>query len=214
MQFKRDAKVYTSTGHEVGRVDRVVLDPKTKEVTHIVVRKGFLFTEDKLVPLNLIASANEDRVTLRPDASDLYALPPYEETHYIPLDEAESSAAAYPPDLAMPLYWYVPYGIGSPGYIPPPMYRAETERNTPANTVAVKEGAKVFSADDKEVGSVERVFTDSTTDQATYIVVSQGAILKEKKSVPMSWVRTVTQDEVHLSVGASVLDNLREYQEA
>lgn len=214
MQFKRDAQVYTSDGHVVGHIDRVVLNPKTKEVTHVVVRKGILFTEDKLVPLSLIASATKNRVTLRPNAGDLNALPLFEETHYIPLDEAEAKAAAYPPDLAMPLYWYGSLGGTWAGYIPQPAYRAETEQNIPDNTIAVKEGAKVFSADDKHVGSVERVFTDSMTDRATYLVIAHGTILKEKKSIPMSWVRTVTEDEVHLNVGESVLNNLREYQEA
>src|SRR6266545_4349468 len=108
MQFKQGTGVYTSDGRDVGRIDRVVLDPKTKEVTHIVVRKGFLFTEDKIVPLSLIASALEDQVRLRPDAGDLGALPPFEETHYIPVDEAEARGANYPVGLASPLYWYPP----------------------------------------------------------------------------------------------------------
>ena len=214
MQFKRDTQVYSSDGNDVGHIDRVVLNPKTKEVTHVVVRKGILFTEDKLVPISLIASATQNRVTLRPNAGDLNALPLYEETHYIPLDESEANAVAYPPDMAMPLYWYAPLGGTWSGYIPQPAYRAETEQNIPDDTVAIKEGATVFSSDDKNVGSIERVFTDSMTDRATYLVISHGAIVKEKKSIPMSWVRAVTEDEVHLNVGASVLENLHEYQEA
>jgi uncharacterized protein YrrD len=43
----------------------VVLDPQTKKAIHIVVRKGFLFTEDKVVPISFISDATEDRVTLR-----------------------------------------------------------------------------------------------------------------------------------------------------
>lgn len=214
MQFKRDTKVYTATGEDVGSVSRVVLNPQTKEVTHVVVQKGFFFTEDKLLPLSLIASATGERVTLRPDAGDLHSLPLFEETRYIPLDAAEARAVAYPPDLAMPLYSYMPLGIGWSEYVPPAPFRAETEQNIPSNTVAVKEGARVITSDDRHVGDVERVFTDSALDRMTYFVISQGLILKEKKAVPSSWIRSVTEDEVHLNVGATVFEGLPEFQEA
>src|SRR5664279_1951569 len=106
MQFKDGTGVYSFEGQHVGHVGRVVLNPKTKEVTDIVVRKGFLFTEDKIVPLSLIATATEDRVTMREDAGKLDKLLPFEETHYIPVDEAESHSAAYPIGMASAFYWY------------------------------------------------------------------------------------------------------------
>ena len=46
MQFKENARVITAGGQKVGRIDRVVLDPKSKELTHLVVKKGFLFTRE------------------------------------------------------------------------------------------------------------------------------------------------------------------------
>jgi len=216
MQFKQGAPVYASDGRDVGRIDRVVLNPRTKEVTHIVVRKGFLFTEDKIVPLSLIAMATDDKIMLRPDAGDLDKLPPFEETHYVPVDEAEARAAAYPADMAAPLYWYPPtggwLGYGEYTYPYPPPYLAETEQNIPAGTVALKEGARVLSADGQHVGSVERVLTDSKVDRATYFVLSQGLFFKERKLIPATWIREIDEDEVRLSVGPVVLDGLREYQ--
>jgi sporulation protein YlmC with PRC-barrel domain len=46
MQFKENAEVFTSTGEKDGRIDRVVIDPNSNELTHLVVKKGFLFTKD------------------------------------------------------------------------------------------------------------------------------------------------------------------------
>src|SRR5690554_2654386 len=108
MEFKEGAPVRTADGKDVGRVDRVVLNPRTKEVTHVVVRKGLLFREDKIVPLSLIAMATGEGLMLRPDAGDLDHLPPFEETHYVPADEADARAAAYQANMATPLYWYPP----------------------------------------------------------------------------------------------------------
>jgi len=219
MQFQDGTKVYSFDGQDVGRVDRVVLNPKTKEVTHIVVRKGFLFTEDKIVPLDLIASATEDRVSLREDAIKLDKLLPFEETHYIPLDNADLRNAAYPLGTAAALYWYPPMGggmgyAGSSEYPYPPPYRTETEQNIPEGTLALKEGARVFSDNNQHVGNVARIFTESPSDRVTSFLISDGIFFKEKKLIPVSWIHEMQEGEIHLSVGTSVLDKLHEYQEA
>ncbi len=219
MQFKNGTKVYAFDGQDVGRVDRVVLNPKTKEVSHIVVRKGFLFTEDKIIPLQLVASATEDRVSLRENATNQDKLLPFEETHYIPLDKADLRNAAYPVDSAAALYWYPPMGgwmglTGSTGFSCPPPNRLETEQNIPEDTVALKEGAKVFSDTNQNVGNVTRVFTDPTSNQITHFLVAEGVLFKEKKLIPVSWIHEIQEGEIHLSVGTSVLDKLHEYEGA
>lgn len=219
MEFKQGTSVYTSHGEDVGGVDRVVLNPNTKQITHIVVRKGVLFPEDKIVPLSLIASADEDRVVLRRDAGELNDLPPFEETHYVPLDETEVNTTAYPTGMASPLYWYPPMGgwMGYAGYrygyAYPPPYPTETEQNIPEGTVALKEGAKVVSADNQHVGNLKRIFTEAQHNRATHFLLSDGFLFKEKKLVPVNWIREIQEDTIHLGVGAAIVDRLREYQE-
>jgi uncharacterized protein YrrD len=212
MQFRDGTSVFTSEGREVGHVDRVVLDPETKEVTAVIVRKGLLFTEDKVVPISLIASATDQRVTLREDAGDLDRLPAFEEAHYIPLREGQ--VPAYP----NPMYWYPPYPAvgaawwGYPGYLGYPPYAVETERNIPEDQIALKEGARVISSDGQDVGEVKQVMTEPLADRATHILVSQGGLLnKEQKLVPITWVRRIDEDEVQLRVTAEFLNDLREY---
>lgn len=217
MQFKQGVSVVTADGQDVGRVDRVVIEPRTKEVTHIVVRQGFLFTEDKVVPISLIASATEDRVTLREDAGNLDKLPPFEEVQYVPLNDAEANAAAYPADYAPPLYPYPPvtgwigYSMNYPAYYPPRI--VDTEQNIPDDTVALAEGARVISADGEHVGNIERVLTEPEADRATSFIISQGLIFTERKRIPMSWVSKIEEDAVYLSVRAEMLKDLRAYQE-
>lgn len=218
MQFKDGANVYTASGEQVGHIDRVVLDPKTKKVTHIVVRKGFLFKQDKVVPIDLIAFAAEDQVALRSDADDLELLPNFEEEHYVVLDEAELARMEARPDFPAPLYPYLPiyqaaYGAGQahPPSRPKP-YVIQTEQNIPEGEVALEEGAKVISADGKRVGKVEEVLTDPQADRAIHFVVSGGLLLKERKLIPATWVDRVHENEVHLAVGSTMFEVLREYQ--
>lgn len=213
MQFKDGTSVYTFDDQNVGHIDRVVLNPNTKEVTHIVVRKGFLLTVDKIISLNLIISTTEDRVVLQlNDADDLDTLPTFEETHYTPLDETEFHAAAFEPELATPFYWYPPMGLEY-GYRSASPYIKETDENIPEGSIALKEGARVISVDQQHVGNVTRIFTESEHNQATHFLISDGIIFKHKKLVPVNWIREMQEDEIYLGVGSAMLDKLPEYQE-
>ncbi|MBI5957752.1 MAG: DUF2171 domain-containing protein [Chloroflexi bacterium] len=205
MQFKNDAKVYTSDEQEVGKIDRVVIDPITKELTHVIVRKGALFVQDKVVPISLIDQTREDHVTLRGDMSDYESLADFEERHFIVLDNEE--APTFSLEHAQPMYWY-PSGIGtgfSP-YIPQKPYFVETRRNIPEQTVAVKEGAKVISVDGKHVGDIEHLFVDSETDRVTTFLVSKGFFLKEHLFIPIAWVAEFGENEIKLAVGSRLLE--------
>lgn len=215
MEFVEGAKVFSADGKRVGTVDRVVLDPDTKEVTDLVIRKGFLFTEDKVVPISLVGPATEDKVTLRRQEDGMEALPNFEETHYVEAD------LGYVPDLRSaarprPLLWYPPLGpwwtMGAYAGYDRPQYVAKTEKNIPEGTVALEEGAKVISRDGKHVGDVERIFTEPQEDRATHLLISEGLILKQKKLVPTTWMSTVLEDEVHLSVNSDLVESLPEYK--
>lgn len=217
MRINQGASVLTSGGEDVGRVDRVVIDPRNRDVTHIVVRKGTLFTEDKVVPIDWVAEADSDRITLRESAESLHNLPDFQDTQYIPLNEEERRRHPDTPIYAAPpLYWYPTFGVPAmaypaygPDYVP---YTTRTEENIPEGTVALKEGAKVISVDGKHVGDVDQVLTDPETGQATHFVISRGLLLKARKLIPLTWMDRVSEDEVRLAVGARILDELNEYK--
>ncbi len=220
MEFKSNALVVTADGQDVGRVDRLVLNPQTRRITHIVVRQGFLLTEDKLIPVGMVASTNEDHVMLKATADRLGELEPFEETHYAPLTPEEQalagySGSAYPP----PLYYYPPAllsGFAYPAdlFDPVPVTQAKeagTERNTPPGTIALQEGARVLGVNEEEVGAVERVISDDHTRRITHLVLSQGLIFKQRKLIPITWVQIIHEDVVRLNVSTHMIDNLPEY---
>src|SRR5260221_6938161 len=83
MQFQQGARVFTADEQDVGTVDRVVIDPRDQEVSHIVVRKGRFLPEDKVVPIHLIASTSDDHIVLAAKPDRIDDLPPFKENHYI-----------------------------------------------------------------------------------------------------------------------------------
>ena len=213
MQFDQGASIFTADGQEVGHIDRVVIDPKTKEVTHVVVRKGFLFVKDKVVPIDLIAAGKEGRITLHIDKDKLEQLPDFEETYFVVLNErelgrdAESAARGNAPSL----YWYPPYletPLAPMASFRQPAYVAETRTNIPQDTVAVAEGARVITRDGQYVGNVEQVLTDSRADRVTHFLIARGLLKKEKKLIPAGWLDRLGEDELRLAVGSSTVERL------
>lgn len=151
MIFTENVDVLTLDGQKVGRVDRVVIDPDSKKLTHIVVKKGFLFTEDKVVPVDAVDSTTEDRIALKLGRDNPADFPDFEETHFVPVkDDGTSTYENGRP--ASKLAWYHPVPnaawwrpeMGSyPGFQRPPYVR-RTDRNIPDGTVPLEEGANVL----------------------------------------------------------------------
>jgi len=208
LQLKNNAEVSLTDGTAVGRVDRVVIDPRTRELSHIVVRKGLLFKVDKVVPMAWIVDASEDGVTLRAQREDMDDLPVYEEEAYVRVSDDERTDARR--NGITQLYWY-PLGMGTASHVavmPADRYHVETQRNIPEGTVGLKEGAKVLTRDDRHVGNVDEVLTDAHTDQVIGLVISQGLLFKERRRVPITWVDEITEDNVRLLVGPRQLEAL------
>ena len=92
MQLESQAVVRTEDGMEVGRVERMVVDPQTTEVTHLVVKKG-VFQDDKVVPIGRVDAGTKEGVFLRGDLADVERLPPFEEEHYLQPGGPDGGAA-------------------------------------------------------------------------------------------------------------------------
>lgn len=228
MELKQGADVYNADDEKVGTVERVVLDPQTKEVTHIVVEKGFLFGENKVVPISLLGPTTEERVTLREGDYDLDDLPAFREPEFVRAEVEEEQMPELPPEpqrqasmptaFVRPYYWYPPLGVGwwsgitYTGGVESEFVRT-TEINIPEGTVALEEGASVVGSDDEEIGNVDEVLTDPETDRITHFVISEGLILKERKLIPANWAEKFLGGQVFLSVPSDVVQNLPEYRE-
>jgi uncharacterized protein YrrD len=207
VQLHKNAAVLTASGHEVGSLERVVFSPESKMITHIVVRTGSLLNKaDKVVPINLVAGTTEDQITLRAEAGDLEGFPPFEEQGVVD----KKAGLDLPPTSGSTTRGL----IGSPEpdipYVPDPgeEYVTQTKQNIPPETVALKEGAKVITAEGKHVGKVERILATPEMDQVTHLLISKGMFPQETKLIPLEWVSTMTEDEVYLTVEEPQVEEL------
>jgi uncharacterized protein YrrD len=213
MHFVKGADVFAATGEKIGSISRIVIDARTRDVTDLVIERGGLFSKDeKVIPVGLIDLQNEDRIMLRETNQNVDDFLDYETTQYIPVENAGA-----PYENVEANYWYpsVNFQLEAPraGLISDvvPDQVAQTETSIPEGRIAISEDAEVLSADDKHVGNVEQVITDSESNTVTHFVIGKGFLLKEHKVVPAFWVSKMDGDMIRLSVEADLFDRLPDY---
>jgi uncharacterized protein YrrD len=206
MQLQKNAHVLASNAQEVGSLDRVVINPETKVITHIVVRMGALFNKaDKIVPIDMVTDTTEDLVVLNTDASAVEAMPPFEEKQVtsdvriveeVHTDENQPVLLGESPAILL----LTPDSAET--------YTTETVQNIPEGTVAMKEGAKVISADGQHIGNVERVLADASVAQITHLMISRGILTKEVKLIPTKWILKIGEDNVYLNENKDSIERM------
>jgi uncharacterized protein YrrD len=212
MRYVKGAEVFAASGEKVGRVSRVVIDAKTKDVTDLVVERGVLDKDEKVIPIGLVNVEHEDRILLQETNQTVDDMADYETTHYVPVEQG-----GVPYDRVEANYWYPPVGsqmqMSRGGLVssPVPDQIPVTETSIPEGRVAIAEGAQVVSADDQHIGNVEQVITDNEGNTVTHLVIGKGFLLKEHKLVPADWVTGMKDDQVRLSVDSSLFDRLPDY---
>lgn len=180
MRVDLDAKVRARDGEDVGSVDRAVVDPRSQEVTHVVVRTGALFGRDIMVPREELDRATEDgdaiRLLLTKD--ELEQLPEFIAEEYAPPPPTWMAPAGY----GFPASGYVwPVAI-DPTVVPMPV-PVEDENITPADaeepdSVTLSKGALVLDRHGDDIGVVDDVRFDAETGQLQGFVLRVGGALR------------------------------------
>ncbi len=204
MLFQKNANVVDANGQQVGSLERVVLNPESKLVTDLVIRTGTLFNKsDKVIPVELIAETTENQIVLSRKAGELESFPPFEERYLIDVDDDTDQKLVDAPPVVYGNPGFGPMVVPAPGE----QFVTQIDQNIPHGTVAMKEGAKVITADGKHVGNVERVLADASMDQVTNLEISKGIFTKEWRLIPMKWVKSMGEDEVRLRVNEDSIDD-------
>ena len=161
MHFELDAKVRTSDGHDAGRVRRVVLDPRSGQITGFVVSTGGLLGHDAIVAEDDLAEASPDgtAVTLRIPKKELEARPIFDE-----------GAFTLPPSAMTAT---MGYGFPSQAYLTP--LDVGDDRAAESTSPTLKKGDVVKDRDGDTVGVVEEIRFDPASNEISGFTVKAGA---------------------------------------
>jgi sporulation protein YlmC with PRC-barrel domain len=192
-----DAEVRCLDGR-CGRLRRVVLDPRSGSVTHLVIRLGD--GRDVVMPMAMVGHITPEAIALKVASDDLKDLPDYLSTDFcLPTSNlvhpfGEGCALMPLPDL----------GVFNPGPLP------IEHHHIPAGEMELQEGLPVLCSDG-ECGRIDQILVNPDHDHATGFVVRKGFLFTHDVSVPLSWVRAVDHDGVHLKTSREQLSKLERY---
>jgi sporulation protein YlmC with PRC-barrel domain len=203
LELHEGTRIESADGEHLGDIDRLVIDPSGRRVSHVVVRNGVFFPDDRVIPVDVIEQSDASVTRLRTSVS-ADELPVFEEAHYVPLDEATVRELGHTGGRA--LAWAYPL-TPSPGFPTYPVYpgtaRIEVERNVPADSAVIEPGSHVLTVDGEDVGKIREVTTDER-GTLTHVTVDPGWFRSETV-IPAHWIRQVDEDAVQIGVGAGAL---------
>lgn len=201
MDIALGAQVHFSEGgtgkaNEVGQVTRVVVNPITGEMTHLVVKLKGAFELEYLVPTNVIADSSPQEVTLTISLNDFKLLDTYEQLHYLSKSDPPEDSS----DPAM-IFW---------PFMPPedegPMY--ETEVQIPPEDLVVRRGARVEATDGK-IGVVDGFMVNPENSHITHLVLAKGHLWGEHDvAIPIDSVDNHDRRVVTLKLDKSAVNAL------
>jgi sporulation protein YlmC with PRC-barrel domain len=171
-----------------GKLSRLVVDPRARTVTHLVVNDRQF--QGRLVPLNLVdVDAGTGKIRLRCAIAEFGKLDPASRTMLL-----EGTGAN--PDIRDQDQLQV-RSVASTYLADPPSITYDA---LPPGEVAVRGGEHVH-ASDGNIGQIQGLVIDSGSHQVTHVLLQEGHVFGRKVvAVPFGAVTAVNQDGIQLNV--------------
>lgn len=190
-EIELGADIVSADGEKVGVVDSLVLDPTNGTIQSVVVRKGFFFPTDKILPIGMVASVSAENITLNASQADIEGLTEYMDSEYV-----------------MPPAGY----YGAPGYMWPTtqIYNSdllvdEQIHERMPNAVILSEGTLVVDVDGDDVGRITELFSDDR-GRVIGVKVEEGFFRHHDHYIPANVITSADDNLVRLSVDKGTLE--------
>ncbi|HVC15187.1 MAG TPA: hypothetical protein VND62_10055 [Acidimicrobiales bacterium] len=182
-----------------GELARLLVDPRTETVTHLVVESTARNVGGRLVPIELVESATPELVSLGCTLARFDALDRAEQANVVPgFDQAETytNLALFSRRGSVPMIGSVGLGLHGPIRIGP---HSAMEDNVPDGEGEVSRGQHVH-ATDGPVGHVYGLVVD-TGGVISHVLLGEGHLWGKKEvAVPVAAVKTVADDGIYLTL--------------
>jgi sporulation protein YlmC with PRC-barrel domain len=200
MEIPVNAQVKAADGSAYGRLSYVVLDPKTKRLTHLVVKADKAPHTERLVSIDQVMESTPRLIRVRHSLDELDHLPEFIQHQYVredlPYSDVFSGEAAL---LTINPYTQVPR---VPAYVP------ILVTQMPRGEIAVRRGAHV-AAEDGPVGTVDDFLIDPKTDRITHLVLRHGHLWGQRDiSLPVGEIAHIAENTVYLKLSKRQIEQL------
>jgi sporulation protein YlmC with PRC-barrel domain len=174
-----------------GKVTRVIIDPATETVTHLVIEpKSWLGAAGRLVPLDLVEAATADGIRLRCTVEEFGRLEAAEETEVV---DGVVGGLGYGG-------LYAPMGLPSP-------VQAIVQDVVPLGEADINRGEPVHALDGP-IGRVEGLRVDPGDHRVTHVLLQEGHLWGRREvAIPASAV-TKIEGGIWLNLTKEQVENL------
>jgi sporulation protein YlmC with PRC-barrel domain len=170
---------------ECGRSTYVILNPKTREITHVVVREKAFPHVERLVPVDMVTESTPSFIRLRCGEEELAQQKRFTQTEFLGVDTARSASGSI-------LMWPYAYPVM-------PLIPLEHEQ-IPPGELALRRGTAV-EASDGRVGRIDEFLVDPTNDYITHLIMREGHLWGQKDvTIPVSAIDRIEEDVVYLKL--------------
>jgi osmotically-inducible protein OsmY/sporulation protein YlmC with PRC-barrel domain len=210
------ATVHTLDG-PAGTVERVVVSPRSRRVTHLIVRAGWplpALGRAVVVPVSLVHEWSIDgtAVVVALTRRELEALPGFVETAFVSPDPTWEPPAGY--ERSQVLHRLVRgEEVEEAELLESGLLVHRRKLGLTDELVTLQRGQRVLCLEG-EAGRVEGVLVNLATGVVTHFVLRRGGVgpfFGQRLIVPVDWVRSI-DDDVVLDVGLEQLARLPEFR--
>lgn len=197
------AQVYCRDG-ACGKLIKVVVDPNTKQVRDLIVEKGFLQKQDRVLPVSIVEAATPDEIHVAVASDKLRDYPEYREADFaLPAPEWEGEKYG----AGQVLYWPSPYG--PPLARPVPMIRQRVREGIPSSLETIGRGTPVRNVQGP-IGKVDHVLVDPQSREIAHLVVRRG-LLSDLPILPVDRVKSISERGILIEMDEEELQTLPRY---
>jgi sporulation protein YlmC with PRC-barrel domain len=199
------------TDDKLGELADIVIDPLSKQITHVVVRISHGKLEpSRLVPIELVRRDDEREICLSCSREEASKLDIVQDFAYVRLDEMPVDDPNW--DVGIERAMALPYyQTDDPTFA----YQYDdhvgvTYDRVPKGEVEIRRSSPVVTSDDHVVGHVDGFLVDSG-DQITHVVLQHGHLWNKREiTIPLKAIAKVETDSVTLGVTKRELGELPE----
>jgi len=184
-----------------GRVTRLVVEPTTRRVTHIVVEHGLLHHE-VVSPIGYLEQAGDGSLALNMILQDLASLPHYAEVDYL---LPEPSRLPQQAGVMTGLGGRLPHGLPLDISWSKRFVKGHTHRGLPSDETPIGRDTQITNREG-HVGRLGHVLLDQETDVVQALVVRSGHLSKKDICVPADRIAWIDEVEIHIKADRSQLE--------
>jgi uncharacterized protein YrrD len=200
-------------GSSVGTVSGLVLHPDSRQVVAIVVQQGVIDRREVVVPLNRVASFDDDEVRLDLSAAELAGFGLYGAAKLKPMPDSWPMPMGFDQRsfFLVPDAWsaaVLPFQMTSPAVSGTPAYIPDPDAAEGAKEPAIAAAMPVYDNAAQHVGDVDGVELDPATARITRVLARRGRLVHSETAIPASVIASVADDRITLGVRADDLRRL------